>query len=121
MAELKQNFVIHDVVQHVYERDYYSERGSFRQTIRQMIRNSRMYIVIVLISCGVGYLAVYLPDKMQSASPLQSGLGFSPEQIKSMAAQAGSMSDEEKGQLRSKFDGLSEDQKKVIMEQFGGR
>jgi uncharacterized membrane protein SpoIIM required for sporulation len=60
------NFVIRDVVHHIsHERDYRPNRA-FSSTRRKFFRNFWIFFVIVAMSSGLGYLAVYLPDLIES-------------------------------------------------------
>ena len=60
------NFVIRDVVHHIsHERDYRPNRA-FSSIRHKFSRNFWIFFVIIAMSSGLGYLAVYLPDVLES-------------------------------------------------------
>jgi hypothetical protein len=116
------NFVIQDVVHHIYDEGYYRSSSSFWMSIRKLLRNLRLYVIIIIISCGVGYLAVSLPDLMKSATPSVSSFpglpaGMSVNDVKSVLKEQGGSMDE----LKSRFDKLSDSEKESLKRQLGGR
>jgi hypothetical protein len=58
------NFVVRDVVVHIHSaRDYYA-RHWWPRMLRRMSRNAWIYVMVVAISLGAGYLAMLLSDAM---------------------------------------------------------
>jgi len=118
MSSLNENFVVHDVVRHIHDDEYYRPKRSLFDSFHRIRKSFSLYIVIIVISCGVGFLVVNLPDMMQSASGSYSS--FSPGQIQS--ALDGSMDEATKKELKSQFSGMSVKQKAELMKQLkGGR
>ncbi len=93
------NFVIQDVVAHVYSEDDYHPSRAVGNAFRKILRNSWIFLVIIGLSAGIGYVAVYLPDTIaQKAGSMESAVGIPRE-----------------------LQGLSDTQKKELMEQFRGQ
>ena len=93
------NFVIQDVVTHVYREDDYRSPKIFRNTFRKIISKIWIFLILLLVSAGIGYVAVYLPD--------------------SIAQKAGS-SDTMQG-LPTDLQNLSDTQKQELMKRFQGQ
>ncbi len=96
------NFVIQDVVAHVYhENDYHSAKFC-SHAMKRVFKKSWIFLVIVVLSAGIGYLAVYLPDSISrhaEKTGMESMMGGIPSQIQN----------------------LSDKQKREIMKQLGGQ
>ena len=97
------NFVVQDVVSHVYRKSDYGAHRVVLHTVRNLLRKMWLFIVVVALSAGIGYVAVYLPETMARKADNATLGGF------------------DTGDLQSKFDNLSDEQKKELMKQFGGQ
>lgn len=96
------NFVVQDVVSHVYRKSDYSAPSVILNTLRNMMRKIWIFLVVILFSAGIGYVAVYLPETMaRNAESFQGGIGG--------------------GDIKSKLDNLSDEQKRELIKQFGGQ
>lgn len=96
------NYVIRDMVTHIQDESQYRARRSASRTFRKLRQKFWLFFIIIGLSSGVGYLAVYLPDSIEN-------------QKANLESQMGDLSD-----YQSKFQNLSEDQKAAIMKQLGG-
>ena len=68
---MQSNFVIQDVVQYIPESRH--SRRSRRRAWRRMTRNLWIYLLIIGVSCSVGFVAVYLPGMIsKQAAPIKS-------------------------------------------------
>ena len=98
------NFVVQDVVSHVYRKSDYGAHRVILNTLRNMLRKMWLFLVVILLSAGIGYVAVYLPETMaRNADASLGGVGM------------------ESGDLREKLNNLSDEQKQELMKQFGGQ
>jgi len=98
------NYVVRDIVQYIHDENEYRTRRSFSDVLDKLKVNFWIFFIIVGLSCGVGYCAVYLPSLIQAQqSKLESTLD-----------------DGGTGSMRSKFNNLSAEQKAQIMQQMGG-
>jgi hypothetical protein len=71
-----------------------------------MGRNLWLYLLVVAVSCGVGYIAVFLPGSMSGGEqPVRESL-LESEQVREFI---GSLSEEEKQGLKEKL-GIGSDQ-----------
>jgi hypothetical protein len=96
------NFVVQDVVSHVYCESDYGAHRVILNTLRKIIKKMWLFLVIILLSAGIGYVAVYLPETMaRHSEPSLGGM--------------------ESGEIKKKHDNLSDEQKKELMKQFGGQ
>jgi hypothetical protein len=98
------NYVVRDIVQYIHDENEYRTRRSFSDVFEKLKANFWIFFIIVGLSGGVGYLAVYLPNMVESQ---QAKLGSSFDEIGSEGT-------------RSKFNHLSAEQKAMLMQQMGG-
>ena len=98
------NYVVRDIVQYIHDENEYRTRRSFSDVFDKLKANFWIFFIIVGLSGGVGYLAVYLPGMVESQqAKLESSFGGTGTEG-----------------MRSKFDQLSAEQKAQIMQQMGG-
>lgn len=98
------NYVVRDVVRHIDDEREYRPRRSASRTVSKLKKNLWIFLVIVGLSSGLGFVAVYLPDAMASRA---AALGSSEERV---------------GDLRQRYKNMSETEKeqvKKLMEQMG--
>lgn len=93
------NFVIQDVVEHVYREDDYRSSRALSNAVRKIFQKLWIFIIIIGLSAGIGYVAVYLPDTMAQRSESMESSGGMPRELQ----------------------GLSDSQKKELMKQFQGQ
>lgn len=93
------NFVIQDIVEHVYKESDYRSSKIVKNTFRKMIKKLWIFILIIGLSAGIGYVAVYMPDKIA-------------QEKKSLGGMDG---------MQKKLQGLSDAQKKELLKQFQGQ
>ena len=98
---LSDNYVVMDVVQHVDDEKEYKRSRSFFRSLNKLKQKAWVFLIIVGLSSGIGYVAVYLPDQLETQSEGMSAMPGSPEEMK------------------SKFDNLSEEQKETLMKAMG--
>ena len=93
------NFVIQDIVTHVYRENDYRSPKIFINTFRKLIRKIWIFLIILLLSAGIGYVAVYLPDSVPRKTASLKGMEGLPKDIQ----------------------GLTDAQKKEILKQLKGQ
>jgi hypothetical protein len=98
------NYIVRDIVHYIHDENEYRTRRSFSDVFDKLKANFWIFFIIVGLSCGVGYCAVYLPSLVES------------QQAKSEST----FDDESAGGMRSKFNHMSAEQKAQIMQQMGG-
>jgi hypothetical protein len=106
------NFIVQDVVKHVYDEKEYRPRRIISTTIKRMVGKAWLYIIILALSGGVGYLAVYLPDAMKSQA--SAGNGLDAASFLNGAGPGGGNA------MKDKLRGLSSEQKAALMEKYLG-
>ena len=99
------NFVIQDVVTHVYREDDYRSQKVFVSTFKKLIRKIWIFLIIMLLSAGIGYVAVYLPDSIAKKAESLGGI----EGLEGLEG------------MQEKLQGLSDAQKKELYERYKGR
>ena len=98
------NYVVRDIVQYIHDENEYRTGRSFSDVIEKLKTNFWIFFIIVGLSGGVGYCAVYLPSVIETQqSKLEST--FDGEGTEGM---------------RGKFNHLSAEQKAMLMQQMGG-
>jgi hypothetical protein len=98
------NYVVRDIVQYIHDENEYRTRRSLSDVFEKLKANFWIFFIIVGLSCGVGYCAVYLPGMIESQqAKLESTFG-----------------DEGSEGMKSKFNKLSVEQKAQLMQQMGG-
>jgi hypothetical protein len=98
------NYVVRDIVQYIHDENEYRTGRSFSNVLEKLKANFWVFFIIVGLSCGVGYLGVYLPGM-----------------IESQQAKLESPLDNEGAEgMRGKFNKLSAEQKAMLMQQMGG-
>jgi hypothetical protein len=98
------NYVVRDIVQYIHDENEYRTRRSFSDVFEKLKANFWIFFIIVGLSGGIGYCAVYLPSMIdEQQAKLESTFGG-----------GGS------GDMRSKFNQLSAEQKAQLMQQMGG-
>ena len=96
------NFVIQDVVTHVYREDDYRSPKIIINTFKKLISKSWIFLLILALSAGIGYVAVYLPDSIaQKAESLGSGI----EGLEGMQESLQGLSDAQKKELYERYKG----------------
>ena len=96
------NFVIQDVVTHVYRENDYRSPRIFANTFRKLIGKIWIFLIIMALSAGIGYVAVYLPDSIaQKAESPGSGI----EGLEGMQKGLEGLSDAQKKELYDRYKG----------------
>ena len=95
------NYVVRDVVRHIDDEREYRASRSASHTVSKLSKNLWIFLVIVGLSSGLGFVAVYLPDAMASR-----------------AAEFGS-TEERMGDLRQRYETMSEAEKERAKELMG--
>jgi len=95
------NFVIQDVVEHVYRESDYRAPKAIQHAIKKMVAKLWVFLLIMGLSAGIGYVAVYLPDSIEKQKE-SLGTGAIPG-------------------MPEGLDRLSDDQKRKLMQQMGGQ
>jgi hypothetical protein len=95
------NFIIQDVVEHVYRKGDYRGLKAIQHALRKLVAKLWVFLLIMGLSAGIGYVAVYLPDSIEKQ---KESLG------------AGAIPGMPEG-----LDRLSDDQKRQLMKQMGGQ
>jgi len=96
------NYVVRDIVQYIHDEDEYGARRSISNVLARLKHNFWIFIIIICFSGGIGYLAMYLPDALEA------------QQTKFEQTFDGTSN------MKSKFKGMSEEQKAQLLQQFGG-
>lgn len=92
------NFVIQDIVTHVYRENDYRSPAMILNTIKKMISKSWIFLILLALSAGIGYVAVYLPDSIaQKAESLDT--------IEGLPGDLQDLSDTQKQELMKRFQG----------------
>jgi hypothetical protein len=98
------NYVVRDIVQYIHDENEYKAARSAFSVFEKLKANFWIFIIIVGISCGAGYLTVYLPSIMEA----QQSIGGS-------SFEGGSTSE-----MKNRFQKLSPEEKEALMKQLGG-
>ena len=98
------NFVIQDVVTHVYREDDYRSPKIIINTFKKLISKSWIFLLILALSAGIGYVAVYLPDSIAKKAESLGGI----EGLEGLEG------------LPKELQGLSDEQKKELYERYKG-
>ena len=93
----RNNFIIEDIVTHVYRESDYRPRNALKNALKMLLRKMWLFLVIVALSAGIGYVTVYLPQTLPQ------------RETETMEGLEG---------LKNNFQGLSEEQKQEILKQF---
>lgn len=93
----RNNFIIEDIVTHVYRDSDYRPRNAFKNALKMLVRKLWLFLVIIALSAGVGYVAVYLPESLRAGSD----------------ESAGGLED-----LKSNYQNLSDEQKQELLKRF---
>ncbi len=100
------NFVVQDVVSHVYRKSDYGAHRVILHTFHKIMKKMWLFLIVIGLSAGIGYVAVYLPETMAKSSGSSS---------------LGALGGMDKEGMREKFNNLSDEQKKDLIKQFGGQ
>ena len=95
------NFVIQDVVTHVYREDDYRSPNIVRNAFRKILSKSWIFIIILALSAGIGYVAVYLPDSVARKAESLGGI----EGLEGLPGDLQNLSDEQKKELMKRVQG----------------
>ena len=95
------NFVIQDVVTHVYRENDYGSPKITINAFRRLLRKSWIFLIILALSAGIGYIAVYLPDSVAKKTESMGGLGG----LEGIPSDLQNLSDEQKRELMKRFQG----------------
>ena len=95
------NFVIQDVVTHVYREDDHRSPKIFLNTFRKLIGKSWIFLIILLLSAGIGYVAVYLPDSIAKKAESLGGI----EGLEGLPEGLQGLSDIQKKELYERYKG----------------
>jgi hypothetical protein len=98
------NYVVRDIVQYIHDENEYRTERSFSDVFDKLKANFWIFFIIVGLSGGIGYCAVYLPGM------------FDAQQAKLESTFEGGGSEG----MRSRFNQLSAEQKAQLMQQMGG-
>jgi hypothetical protein len=98
------NYVVRDIVQYIHDENEYRTRRSFSDVFEKLKTNFWIFFIVVGLSGGVGYLAVYLPGMVESQQA----------KLESTFDDGGTEG------MRGKFNHLSAEQKAMLMQQMGG-
>ncbi len=96
------NYVVRDIVQYIHDDREYRSAHSFSGVFDKLKANFWIFVIIVGLSSGSGYLAVVLPSMIEKQQA----------SIESMGGNA--------SVLREKFNKLSAEQKTQLLQQYGG-
>jgi hypothetical protein len=95
------NYIVRDIVQYIHDENDYGTQRSVLNVCARLKHNFWIFIIIIFFSCGVGYVAVYLPGALE--------------------AQQAKMDQTFDGAgMKSKLKGMSDEQKAQLLQQFGG-
>ena len=95
------NFIIQDVVSHVYREDDYRSQRIVRNAFRKILGKSWIFLIIMALSAGIGYVAVYLPDSVARKAESLGGL----EGLEGLPSDLQNLSDEQKMELMKRYKG----------------
>ena len=96
------NYIVRDIVQYIHDENDYGTQRSVLNVCARLKHNFWIFIIIIFFSCGVGYVAVYVPGVLEE------------QQAKIDRAFDGA------GGMKSKLKGMSDEQKAQLLQQFGG-
>lgn len=92
------NFVIQDIVTHVYRENDYRSPKIFRNTYRKIINKIWIFLILLIVSAGIGYIAVYLPDSIARKAESSGTMEGFPAELQNL-------SDAQKQELMKRFQG----------------
>ncbi len=93
------NFVIQDIVTHVYKEQDYHQKRVLTGTIRRLLKKVWLFCVLLVLSAGIGYFAVYLPDSIPKSENVLGSL----DMLNKMPKDLNSLSDSQKKELYKKL------------------
>lgn len=92
------NFVIQDIVTHVYRENDYRSPAMILNAIKKMISKSWIFLILLALSAGIGYVAVYLPDSIAQKAE-------SSDTMEGLPGDLQDLSDTQKQELMKRFQG----------------
>jgi hypothetical protein len=99
------NYIVRDIVQYIHDENEYKTSRSIFSVFEKLKANFWIFIIIVGVSAGAGYFAVYLPSIIAAQQA----------KVESQFEGLGGGSSE----MKNRFEKLNPEEKAALMKQLG--